>query len=443
MSDFRNRANRVRIRAAFCGFLFVSVSHLLVADTLCVNASGNSKCYTTIGAAVAAASAGDQINVASGQYFESVVISKPLSLVGAGPDLTIINAHGQANGIYVDGVDNGGLSNVLVSGFTVLNANYEGILLTNTNNSLIANNHVVNNDQALDVAHGTCPGQPAFETNEGLDCGSGVHFSGTYNVTLANNVIELNSGGILISDETGQTYENLITGNIIRDNVLDCGITLASHGPAPQSGSKAPFGVFSNTVASNTIIGNGTIGGGGAGVGIFAPGPGNLAFSNKVIGNDIENNGHAGVSMHNHAAPAGAPGINMNGNVITGNYISGNGADVGQTATPGTAGIAVFSVAPVYATEIVQNTITNQANGVVMNHPGGMDVHLNNLLTAVGVANIGAGSINAPLNFFGCPSGPGTTGGCASVKGPSVVSAPWMSQPVANAPTAPTPRGAM
>ena len=89
-----------------------------------------------------------------------------------------------------------------------------------------------------------------------------------------------------------------------------------------------------------------------------------------------------------------------------GNFISGNGADTEDAATPGTAGINVYSVAAVYQTQILENTVQNEAMDVVMNHPGGMDVHLNNLLGAgVGVANLGKGAVNATMNFFGCAGG--------------------------------------
>ena len=140
----------------------------------------------------------------------------------------------------MDGLDNPGLTGVLVTGLTVMNANFEGILVTNTTNSLISNNHVANNDQSLNYAASTCAGQPVFETNEGDDCGEGIHLVGTFAVTVANNVVELNSGGILLTDETGQTYENLITGNSVHDNALDCGITLASHAPSPKAASSCP-----------------------------------------------------------------------------------------------------------------------------------------------------------------------------------------------------------
>ena len=107
-----------------------------------------------------------------------MVVKKSLSLVGAGSDATVINARGLSNGIYIDGLDAPGLSHVQVTGMTVLNANYEGILITNASYVVIANNHVAANDQSLNYAAGTCPGQPAFETSEGEDCGEGIHLAG-------------------------------------------------------------------------------------------------------------------------------------------------------------------------------------------------------------------------------------------------------------------------
>src|SRR5271157_2498756 len=82
------------------------------ATTWCVNPGGTHGCLATIGSAVSVAAANDTINVAPGTYKEDVVIGKPLSLVGANSQWTIINAVGLSNGVYVDGIDNPGLSNV-------------------------------------------------------------------------------------------------------------------------------------------------------------------------------------------------------------------------------------------------------------------------------------------------------------------------------------------
>ena len=125
-----------------------ALSQIALGATLCVNKNGTKGCSSTIGAAVASASAGDVIQVSKGTYHEDVVIRKSISLIGANSSNTIIDATGMSNGVYVDGLDNAavgvvGISDVLVSGFTIQNANYEGILVTNATRITINGNQVV------------------------------------------------------------------------------------------------------------------------------------------------------------------------------------------------------------------------------------------------------------------------------------------------------------
>ena len=79
------------------------------AASWCVNPGGTSGCFSSIDAAVAAASANDSVNVFAGTYNEDVVIGKALSLTGANLQTTIIDATGLSNGIYIYGIDNAGL----------------------------------------------------------------------------------------------------------------------------------------------------------------------------------------------------------------------------------------------------------------------------------------------------------------------------------------------
>ncbi len=226
-----------------------------IAVTLCVN-PGKSGCFAKIGDAVNAASAGDTIQVASGKYPEGdIVIGKSLSLIGANSAKTIINAAGKGNGLYIDGLDNPGLSEVVVRGFTIQNANFEGILVTNASSVTISDNRVVSNDLALNPSVPSCPGQPAFETSEDFDCGEGIHLSGVDHSTVANNFLENNSGGVLLSDDTGLTHDNLVTGNVARNNPFDCGITLASHILYAHLPSTTPRGVDHNTISDNEFLG--------------------------------------------------------------------------------------------------------------------------------------------------------------------------------------------
>ncbi len=86
------------------------------------------------------------------------------------------------------------------------NANFEGILAASATAVTIVANRVTNNNLSLSDA--TCPGLPAFETNEAGDCGEGIHLIGTDDSAIAQNIIEKNSGGILIPDETGPNRDN-------------------------------------------------------------------------------------------------------------------------------------------------------------------------------------------------------------------------------------------
>jgi parallel beta-helix repeat protein len=399
----------------------------------CVKPDGKAGCYATIAAAVAAASPGDEIRVEPGTYKEAVVIGKSLSLIGTNYRNTIIDATGLANGIYVDGLDNPGLRDVLVSGFTIENARYEGVLVTNASDVTIRNNHVLNNDTGLNIEGPSCPGQPPFETGEDFDCGEGIHLTGVAYSNVSGNIVEGNSGGILLADETGETHDNLITGNVIRDNPFDCGITLASHAPGP--GSTAPhLGIVHNFILANQSLRNG-LQGEGAGLGIFSDGSGiGKVTGNIILNNQLRNNGIPGVAIHSHVGPNfGLPPDNLNDNVIIANRISGNGADSGDTATPGAAGINIssgFGGTPITGTVISGNTIDQEAADVVLSTPAEIDLHFNNLLGGqIGVANVGPGTVNATRNYWGCFSGPGSTR-CSSVSGPGVTYVPFLRIPL-------------
>jgi hypothetical protein len=396
------------------------------AATLCVN-PGKRGCFAKIGAAVAAAKAGDTIQVAPGTYAEGdIVIGKSLSLIGADRASTVINATGKGNGIYIDGLDHPGLREVAVTGFTVENAKFEGILVTNASAATIAANRVAGNDTALNSAIAVCPGQPPFETNEGFDCGEGIHLSGVDHSIVSANLVENNSGGILLSDDTGATHDNFVTGNTLRNNPFDCGITLASHALY----SKAPIalrGVDDNTISGNQSSGNGLgVKGAGAGVGLFVAGSGLETAGNVVIGNRLTGNGLPGVAFHLHTA---LKGQNLDDNLIAGNEISGNGADTADAATPGPTGINVFGAAAIAGTVITGNAITSEQIDIAANNAGIVDAHLNNLLgTKIGVDNLGKGTVNATENWWGCAGGPGAAG-CSKIAGKGVTFIPFLTKP--------------
>lgn len=419
------------------------------AKNLCVH-SGVNGCYKTIQAAVNAASNNDIIQVASGTYTEEVTIGKPLSILGSGSKSTVVDATNLAHGFFVDGYDNHGLNNVTVSGFTVQNALYEGILIVSATDVTVRNNTIKNNDAVPGVvftgALTGCPNQPGsgiYENDETGDCGGAIHLVGAVNSTISDNYVTGNADGVLISDETGESHNNLLIRNIITNNPLECGIVLASHpraGTTTMNPIPAHFGVNNNTVAENVSSDNG-VQIGGAGAGMFSDGAGQGTVSgNVIIRNKLTGNGLGGVALHTHVGPAfGLPADNFSGNKIIGNFIAGNLADTADTATPGPVGININSGdggSPVLGTVITDNQIWDEAIDIAVNTPAEVDIHLNNLLGGqVGVGDVCAldgskvctGSIDATENFWGCAAGPGGPG-CTTTSGSDIRFAPWLSE---------------
>ncbi len=439
------------LSTARCAILAAACSQAAVAGTLCVNPAGSHGCYSTIQAAVNHSSANGVVNVEPGTYTEEVTIGIPLSLIGAAADKSVIDATGLAHGIFVDGFDHPGLNAVTITGFTVQNANYEGILVVSAANVTIRDNRILNNDKSpgLSFTGATtgCPGQPGdgvYENDETGDCGGALHLIGTVSSIVSGNFISGNADGVLISDETAESRDNLLTHNVIRNNPLECGIVLGSH---PPTGSSAPYfaphyGVDHNTVSDNVSADNG-VQIGGSGVGLFSDGNGpGRTSDNVIVHNKLTGNGLGGVALHTHVGPAfGAPADDMSGNMIIGNYIAGNLADQADTATPGSVGININSGdggSPVVGTVITGNVIRDEDVDIAVNTPAQLDTHLNDLLGGkIGVADvctfdhatICTGSIDATQNYWGCPAGPGGKR-CATASGSDIRFIPWLREPI-------------
>jgi len=233
---------------------------------------------------------------------------------------------------------------------------------------VITRNTVQHNDQGGLPANVTTTTYPECQASGNVpgDCGEGIHLWSVANSSVTFNTVTDNVGGILLTDEFGPTHGNLIAGNVITDNVYDCGITLPSHslGRDPATGKLMPSfgGVYDNVVRNNISSGNG-----GAGVGIFAPFPGAASYNNVVEGNAISDNGEAGVSLHGHA-----PGAYIGGNKILNNIIGPNNLtgdhDVSPTADLSSTGILVWSAVTPITVTISGNTIFGSWYGIWLGH---------------------------------------------------------------------------
>ncbi len=351
--------------------------------------------YNTIQGAVDAAAPGAMVVVCAGVYHEQVVVQKPLSLVGRAA--TIDEAGVTPTFVVPPPV--GPLpifaavvivsSRVSFSGFVVRDALGEGILAATippnrpTSDISIHNNQVVNND----LGGGVPPASTYFECQAAGqvpgDCGEGVHFIGVANSAIGHNFISGNSGGILLTDETGPTHDNLIQGNTVTENQSDCGITVPGHNPDALNAAGQPqpsvAGVYRNAILGNVITDNGHLGE-GAGV-LFANASGGTAsYDNLVEGNFIAGNQLAGVTLHAHLLdptmdPNASKGEDLNGNVIVrnvigtnmvpGQFVQGDNLDGVVTVTE-TTGILVWAGPVRVQVTIAHNRISDDHFGIWM-----------------------------------------------------------------------------
>ena len=322
------------------------------SDNSCSHAA-----FHSVTSAAATARQGGTVVVCTGRYNQDVQILTKRVIVRGQPG-TVIDASGKINGVLVR------VSGSTVSGLTVVNATGEGILVESANHVTIEQNVVTHNDlggqpNPVKTSYPECQAQGGIPG----DCGEGIHLMGSSFSTVRENVSIGNTGGILLSDETGPTAHNRIADNIVASNLYDCGITVVGHNPKAAPGGKpAPktAGVYANVVTGNQISGNG-IKGGGAGVVLATGLPGGAVYDNTVSGNTINGNGMSGVTVHSHV-----PGQDLNGNVITDNQIGMNNlngdSDFAPHVDKQTTGVLVGTVKPL--------SITVSGNLIVSDHFG-------------------------------------------------------------------------
>lgn len=319
--------------------------------------------------------------VCPGTYAEDVQINKRLHLVGRG---AVIDASGLENAIWIVH------SNVSVRNLTVQNANGEGILVgidSPADAHLLPRSrlfsHVVIDHVTAVVNDRGFNGTESGNCKYAGDCGGGIHLNVTRWSRVTNSRVNGNADGILLTDDYGPNYGNVIAGNVADFNTTECGIVLAAHSPMAVTYNHKTFavtgrrprvaGLYDNSVIGNVARGNGTSkappqfggGGSGSGVGVFGSGPGTGAYDNLIKNNVARRNGLAGFTIHAHL-PGGE---DLNGNRIVGNVFGTNniGGDPFD-GPPGpadmqTTGIAVYSAPRAHLT-IRGNTVRNNRIGI-------------------------------------------------------------------------------
>ena len=274
------------------------------ADRSCGTAA-----FSSVQAAVDAVAAGGTVIVCAGTYAESVTVTKSLTL--AGRHGAIINATGQGYGVGV------AASHVTVSGLTVEDASVGGPLADGIVTAGLVGETMIPASYVTIIRDVTKD-----------NAGSGIDLNSTTGSSAIDDVSEGNSVGINVSDDFLQPATgNAIIGNVANGNAGGCGIALADH-----TGKGISHNRVIGNVSDDNGLGTPTGTAASAGSGVILAGATGGIFDNTISRNTFDGNGHAGFDVHAHA-----PGMNLAGNVVTGNRIGRNNlrGSEGDTETTG------------------------------------------------------------------------------------------------------------
>jgi hypothetical protein len=301
--------------------------------------------YATIQAAITAAAAGNVIEVAAGTYNEQVIIDKPISLIGANNQTTIIDGTGltitQQGLIRIAGLTTG---NVKVENFKIVNPPLMGdkhfaIQTTNCNEVVtieILNNVIdgagTGNDPNFTYALYSYGNQASliFKNNIVKDFDRGntilleLHLGSS---EIAHNTITGTgtAGGthiFVMSYKTGSNNNDVTKKQYIHNNTISATGTKQGIGfSSPLPGEGRTNGKFEHVVISDNIITtedkqcialNADTDGG------FIPGSGQEI---KISGNTLTNLSTTGTGSRGIVLAGGMENVVVENNAIANNYL--------------------------------------------------------------------------------------------------------------------------
>lgn len=211
--------NSRRPSVILCLFVVVSLFHVVVtvlppnvmAGTLYVGGAGSGN-YTMITEAIDDANPGDTVFVYGGTYFENIVISKSISLVGEDKDTTTINGSYQGDTISVTA------DYVNISGFTLTgggrNPQDSGVRLDEATNCHITNSRILFNDQYGILLRNS--DENTFDNITVSDNRFGIEVMDSWNNTFRDNTITSNLMGL----EMRFSDNSIIQGNVVSNNMV-------------------------------------------------------------------------------------------------------------------------------------------------------------------------------------------------------------------------------
>jgi len=249
--------------------------------------------YSTIQAAINAASAGDVINICAGTFTENIDVNKRVTLIGAGTTSTILTTASAGSVITITGSGADASNRLTIKDLRVTGASADGIAIAPT----------------------TAGGYYTFDNVLSNSNNNGIHVSGTTAVTdlaITNSTISSNSNaGIRVAS----ACPSLTTLNVTGCNITSNQWVGFDYNPSSTNNTGTDFN-FTNTNFTNNCASNGSSAG-MHDLSIWGF-KGNLSMTNVTITSNHTVNGHGLVISPGTLTGIAAGTISINGLTISG-----------------------------------------------------------------------------------------------------------------------------